>query len=114
MDVLSLLIAVIIMILAFQYNQTWIVFIVIAGMIVWFRNLQMSIVLLVIAGMLYFATTAFNLQSIILPVIIGLVVLALIVGLVGKPKQPEYFPSDLYGMGGGMEGFGGMGGLGGY
>ncbi len=111
MDWMNLLIAFIVLFLAFQFQQGWLIVIVILLLVVLVKSLSMLVALVAIGGaFLFFSGTGSDLNTVMLPMLIILVALAVFTALRQKPQQPSLF-DELYG-GGGMGGD--MGGMGGY
>lgn len=105
MEFFNLLVGVILMILAFQYNQAWIGMIIGFIMIVTIRSLVGIILLLAAMGGLFFLGNSVSFKDLTLPIMAVLVIVAIISALKEKPQQPSM--EDMYAqMGGGMEGGG--------
>lgn len=96
---------------AMQYNQNWVIAATVLLLTLTQRSISTALLLIVAAGAVYFVSTS-GLASTMWPVLIfGLITLSLILGMGGKPKQPEMYGGpegygDLFG-GGGMGGMGG-------
>ena len=112
MDTFTFLIALMLMMLAFQFGENWLVFAIIAIMILSMRSLSTTVLLLVSAAVLYFFTRTGDLNAYWPVIVFGLIIVALVLGLKEKEQQPEFYAPDMgYGdMMGGMGGLGGMGG----
>lgn len=96
-DVFTLLIAIIIIMLAFQYGQNWIAFGTVLLLMLTMRSLAASAVL--IAALVLIFITRGDVEAYWPLVIIGLIVFALILGFQKPPEQPEmYGGSDLGGL----------------
>ncbi|HLD58561.1 MAG TPA: hypothetical protein VI977_02885 [archaeon] len=107
MDTFTFMIAVVLMMLAIQFQQNWMVLAIVTVLVLTTRSVKATIVLGIAAFVLYFA--ADSLKEIWPLVLFGLVILSIILG-VGK-KEQEQMPMDMgMGMDGGMGGFGGPGG----
>jgi hypothetical protein len=96
------MIALVIMMLALQYDQYWLVLAIVAIMIITMRSVGTTVLLIVALGTLYFLKG--NMEPYWPFVFFGLIILALALGVGGKPEQPEYYSPDMYSglMGGGM------------
>ncbi|MBS3057412.1 MAG: hypothetical protein J4415_02180 [Candidatus Diapherotrites archaeon] len=103
MDTFTFLIAVILIMIAMQYNQTWVIFGAVGILILSMRSLT-TIVMLIITVLVLFAIKGTNMTAYWPFIVFGLVILSLAMGLGKKPEQPEYYAPDL---------MGGLGGLGG-
>jgi len=116
-DSFNLLVGILLVFLAFQMQQNWIVFVIIAVLILTMKSLAGSLILIAVGAFLYLFAAGSGLKEFFLPILAVLIAVALIVHL-KKPKEQAAFPGfgDPYGGGGfGAEGgFGGEGGLGGY
>ncbi len=113
MDTFTFLIALMLMMLAFQFGENWLVFAIIAIMILSMRSLSTTVLLLVSAAVLYFFTKMGDLNAYWPVIVFGLIIVALVLGLKEKEQQPEFYAPDMgYGdmMGGMGGGLGGMGG----
>ena len=104
LDTFSLVVTLLMLMLAIQYGEAWLVFGTAAIMIIALRSLSATIMIIAGTILLYaFKGTGFNdLWPII---VIALVIIALISGL-GKKEQPEYGGGDLSSLlGGGGGGY---------
>ncbi|MBN2067183.1 MAG: hypothetical protein JW744_01820 [Candidatus Diapherotrites archaeon] len=109
MDTFTYMVAVLLMMLAIQFNQNWLVFAIVALMILTMRSLGTTVLLLVSTAVLFLARE--YLKEYWPFVLFGLIILSLIIGR-GGGSQPEAMPMDLYGGGLDAGGFGGLpGGL---
>ncbi len=109
MDTFTYLVALMLLMLAFQAHENWFVFAVIAIMVLSMRSLSTTILILVSAGVLYFVTKTSDLNTYWPVIVFGLIVLALVLSMKEKAPQPEMYPPDM-GYGDMMGGMGGMGG----
>ena len=105
MDTFTFLIALILIMIAMQYNQTWVIFGVVGVLILSMRSLT-TVVMLIITVLVLFAIKGPNIVAYWPFIVFGLLILALDMGLGKKPEQPEYYAPDL------MSGLGGLGGEG--
>lgn len=102
MDTFTFMISLVLMMLAIQFNENWLVFAIIALTILTTRSITMTILLLIVGAVLYFT------QGMLEPywpiVFFGLIILAVLLGMGGQ-QQPEYYSPDMYsGLMGGGEG----------
>ena len=113
MDTFTFLIALVFLILAFQYGATWLSFAVVTILILTMRSLSAT-VLIIVSSVIIWALSKSPDPTPYWPyVIFGLIILALLMGQGEASAQPEYFPPAGMDPFGGMGGMGGMGGLGG-
>ena len=103
MDPFTLLIAVILVGLALQTGQNWLIFGTIILLIVGLRNMAATIVLLV--ALVLFFVSRDSIDEFWPFILFGLMILALLLGLKAKEQEP-----DMYAPGGDMGMMGGMGG----
>ncbi len=105
------MVAILLMMLAVQFNQNWLVFAIVAIMILTMRSLSTTL-FLIIATIVMFVSKEY-LKEYWPFVLFGLIILALLIGIGKKDGgQPEAMPMDLYGGGFDAGGFGGLpGGL---
>ncbi|MBU2100298.1 hypothetical protein KKG83_03340 [Candidatus Micrarchaeota archaeon] len=101
MDLFNLILAVIFLMMATQWGPTWLIGGIVLILIIAMRDLKSTIILLVAAIALYFIKD--NIQEYALFVIIGLILLAMVLGKkADEGGQPEMFNPG--GFGGLMEG----------
>lgn len=106
MDTFTFLVAMLLMMLALQYNQNWMLFAILVIAVITSRSVVTAIVMVLSAAMLYFLTKSGQIEGLWPAVIIGLIVVSLLLTSGKKPQQPEFYgPEAGYG---GM--FGGEGG----
>ncbi len=107
MDLFNLMITLILMMLALQFGENWLVIAVVAITILTMRDLKATVVLLIAAGVLYFAKESLDPYWPFL--FFGLIILALLMGAGGGgqgEQQAEYYSPDMYsGLMGGGGGF---------
>ena len=118
MDTFTFLVALMLLMLAFQFGENWLIFAVIAIVVLGMRSMTMALMILVSAGVLYFVSKTADINAYWPVIVFGLIVVSLALGLKEKEQQPEMYPpdmgyGDMLGGMGGMGGYGGMGGLGG-
>ena len=95
MDTFTLITSVLMMMIAFQFGQNWIVFGVVAVMILTSRDLGTVLLMFSAMAALYLGKASIAEYW---PVIMfGLIILALFLGIGQKPQQPELYPPDPYG-----------------
>ncbi len=95
MDTFSLITGILMMMIAFQFDQNWIVFGIVAVMILTSRDFGTLIIMIVALIALYIGKIS---VADYWPVIMfGLIILALFLGAGQKPQQPELYPPDPYG-----------------
>ena len=106
MDTFTFMIAIILMMLAIQFNEQWLAFSIIAIMILTMRSISATVILVFAMGVLYFMRG--NLEPYWPFIFFGLIIVALIFGMKGAGGgdvggQPEYYSPDMYSglMGGG-------------
>ncbi len=100
MNLFNLILAIIFLMMATQWGDTWLIVLMLAILIVAMKDIKSTLILLVAAGAMYLIKD--NLQEYALFVIIGLILLALIMGKKADEEQPEMFSPG--GFGGLMEG----------
>jgi hypothetical protein len=103
MDSFNLLIGILLVFIAFQLQQTWIVFLIVAILIITMHSVMGSIILIAVSGLLYLFAASGSLKEYSLPIIAVLIVVALLSGLKKQPEQQDLF-------GGGMDPYAGLGG----
>ncbi|MCD6247217.1 MAG: hypothetical protein J7J87_02165 [Candidatus Diapherotrites archaeon] len=106
MDALTLTIALILMMLFIQFDQNWLVFGTAIVVILSTRSLSATSVLLLAIFIMY--ATKGTTKEFWPLIMMGLIVLALVLSLKERPRQPEYYGpemGDLGGLMGGGEGF---------
>ena len=105
MDTFTFMIEVIIIMLALQFDQTWLFFGATAVIILSQRSISSIALVIVTAAVLYFLRNSLLEYSIF--ILFGLIILALVLGFGKKGAEPEMYAPDMYG---GLMGGGGMGG----
>ena len=115
MDAFNLLVGILLVFLAFQMQQTWIVFVIIAVLLITMRSLVSSIILIAVAVFLFMSSSG-SLKEYFLPILIILIAVAVLSSLKKKPQAQDPYGLGMGGqdMYGGLEGLGGEGGMGGY
>ena len=101
MDTFNFLIAMLMVLLAIQYHQNWIVFGVIVVIILSSRSVTTFIATIIGVGIIYFFSSDGNLGNYLPLIVLALVILALLIGIGKKDQQPEYYAPEY---GGGMMG----------
>jgi len=104
MDTFTFLVAILLMIIALQYGQNWIVFAILAITILSTRSVATTIALIVAVFVLYIFAGSGDLNTYWPFLVFGLIILSLVLGLGKKPAQPEYYSPDM-GFGEGAGGF---------
>jgi len=95
MDTFSLIMAILMMMIAFQFDHVWIVFGIVALMILSSRDFETLILMLTALAALYIGKAS---VADYWPVIMfGLIILALVLGIGKNKQQPELYPPDPYG-----------------
>ena len=106
METFTFMIAVLLMMIAVQFNQNWLVFAIVALMILSMRSVSTTVLLLVATGLLFFA------KDYLLDYwpffLFGLIILSVV--LAGQQKQEQGGYADMFGGGGGEMGGIGFGG----
>jgi len=104
METFTFMIAILIMMMAVQFNQNWLIFAVVALMVLTARDFTTTVILIIATGVLLYGK---DLLMQYWPfVLFGLVILAVALG--GKQKQPETGGyGDMFGGDMGGLGFGG-------
>lgn len=99
MDLFTVLAAIVTILIGFTYDQKWIVFLILILMLFSSKNLGMMLLLVgAVVAMFVLQTTEIG---VLWPlVIIGLIVLAFLIGSKAQPEQPEYYAPEM-GYGGG-------------
>jgi hypothetical protein len=102
MDVFTILMAIIVIMVSIQFKLNWVAFGTVLLVIVTLRNLPSTIIMIIALIGLYL--TAGEAEIYWPWLMIGLIVLALLIGAAEKP-QAEAYPPDLGGLlGGGLGG----------
>jgi uncharacterized membrane protein YesL len=104
MDTFTFLIAVVVMMLAVQYNMGWLIFGIAILLILSMRSFSAIILMLIAVGTIYFLQG--DIKELSPFIMFGLVLISLLLESKKKPEQPDMYGADL----GGLGGFGGMGG----
>lgn len=104
MDTFTFLIAILLIILALQYGQNWIVLGILAIMILSTRSITTTVALIIAVSVLYIFAGTDSLNTYWPFLVFGLIILSLVLGLGKKPAQPEYYTPEL-GYGEGLGGF---------
>ena len=108
MDTFTFAISIVLMMLAIQFEQNWLIFAIVALMVLTMRSISTTMLLIVSTVVLY--VTRDYLKEYWPFVLFGLIILAALIGAFGK-KEAEQAPMDMYGGGGGFDMGGGLGGL---
>lgn len=96
MDTFNFLIALLLIIIAMQFQQLWLVLGIVAVMILSTRSV-LTTVLLIISTVVLFVIGAENLTAYWPAIVFGLIILGLILGVKGKPQEPEMYAPEGYG-----------------
>lgn len=98
MDTFTFMIALVLMMLAIQFNEQWLAFAIVAITILSMRSLMATILLIVAMGVIYVMKG--SLEPYWPFIFFGLVILALVLGMRegggGGGGQPEYYSPDMY------------------
>ncbi len=109
MDLLNFVLSILLIFIALQAQQMWIVFALIILSILTFKSFKIALALIVSAVVVYFAFGSGDLLSNFPLIIVALLVVGLILGVGGKEQEAAGgIPPELLGGYGGM--FGGEGG----
>lgn len=108
MDEVTFIISLVLMMLAVQYGQGWLMFGILGVMIIYMRSLKVTVLLLLSAGVLYVLGPE-GLKAYWPFVLFGLIILALLFGFKSQGEGAEVYPGGAYGdlLGGGGGGLGG-------
>jgi hypothetical protein len=108
MDTFTLMIAILLMMIAVQYNQNWLIAAIVLLMILTMRSAGTTVILLIATAVLFVGKP--YLEQYWPFLLFGLIILSVLIsGTGGKPEQqPEMYSADMFG------GMGGLGGGGGY
>ena len=99
LDLFTILAMIFTVMIALSYGQKWIVFLVLILMIFSSKNLAMMLLLIFTVVILFIISSTE--MGILWPmVIIGLIVLAFLIGSKAQPEAPEYYAPEM-GYGGG-------------
>jgi len=106
MDTLAFIIAVLLIMMAIQFHQQWMIIGVVGILVVSMRSIgTILLVILTLAAFFIFP----DVKTYGPIILVGLIVIALAFGAGDKPASPQGYPMDMFGdMGGG--GYGGYGG----
>ena len=107
MDTFTFMFALLIILLALQYNAIWIIFAVLALLVVSMRSLSTIFLVIITIVVLFFLRGA-NITEYWPIVVIGLIIISMLLGTVKKQPEQEPMGMDMFGGMGGMEGLGGM------
>ncbi len=112
MDLFNFLVTIILVFLAVQYHQPWIVFAILIISILTIKSLRLTIGLVAAALLMYFFFDSGSIQSYFPLIILGVLVIGLILGVGKGEEQPQSFGggggyADLLGGFGGGQGMGG-------
>jgi peptidoglycan/LPS O-acetylase OafA/YrhL len=104
MDTFTLAIALLLMMIAVQYNQNWMIFAIVALMILTMRSVGTTVILLIATAVIFVGKP--YMEQYWPFVLFGLIILALVIGGGTKeqPQQELYSPDMLGGLGGGFGG----------
>ncbi|MCR4368347.1 MAG: hypothetical protein NUV67_00395 [archaeon] len=106
LDTFNFLVSVLLMMIAIQFGQTWLVLAILVISVLTSKDLSTVLAFLISTGVLYIVAFTGDVESLWPVVVFGLLIVAIILG--SKPEQQE----SPYGAG--MDMFGGMGGGGAY
>ena len=104
MDIFNLIITLMLIFLAMQYGQVWMVFVILVISVVTMKELMGTLFVLGGAAIIYLLYNGIEFDSLFLVVIFGLVILALLLGIGKKPQQEAYMPPGYGGGYGDMMG----------
>ena len=108
MDTFTFLIAVVIMMLAVQYNMGWLIFGIAIILILTMRSFSAILLMIIAVGTIYFLQG--DIKEFSPYIMFGLLFVSLLLENKKKPEQPDMYGADL----GGLGGLGGLGMEGGY
>lgn len=104
MDLMNFILAIILIVIALQYGQAWIVFALIILSILTFKSFKTALALVFSALIVYFVFSASDSLENFPLMLLALLVVALILGIGNKPEEQ---PASPFGMGGYGDPFGG-------
>ena len=104
MDSFTFLLAVIFLMILIQANQLLAAIGAALIIIVAMRSVSSTVLILAAFGILYLAKD--NIKELAPVILLGLIILALLLGTGSKPQQPEYYSPETGGYGGLLEGMG--------
>jgi uncharacterized membrane protein YgcG len=115
MDTFNFLVAILLILMAMQFHQNWLVWGIAAVMILTTKSVMTTIAMVIAVVAIYLVFGLENFNTYLPFVVIGLLVLSLLFNMKEGGGQPEAFDpgagyADMLGGGGG---YGGMGSLGG-
>ncbi len=104
MDTFTFLVAIVVMMLAVQYNMGWLIFGIAIILILSMRSLTAIILMIVAVATIYLLQG--DIKEFAPYIMFGLVLFSLLIETKKQPEQPDMYGADLGGMGGlgGMEG----------
>ncbi|MDO8634439.1 MAG: hypothetical protein Q7K34_04075 [archaeon] len=92
MDLMNFILAIILIVIALQYGQTWIVFALIILSILTFKSFKTSLALVFSALIVYFVFSAADPLENFPLMLLALLVIALILGVGNKPEEQAASP----------------------
>ena len=101
MDTFTFLIAMFLIAIAFQFEQNWLIFGIVAIMIISLRSLSATFILLVTVVAIFFIKSS-DFAEFWPAALIGLIILNILLGVGKQPKMPEMY-SPYGGLMGGLQ-----------
>ncbi len=108
MDTFTFLLTILFMFMAIQFGQTWIVLGILVISIISSKEFSTILALVISTVVLYFLVYSGNMENLWVPVMFGLVIIAILLG----NKTEEQQASGGFDMLGGYGGYGGLGSIG--
>jgi putative Ca2+/H+ antiporter (TMEM165/GDT1 family) len=103
MDTFNFLVAMLLILLAMQYSQNWIVLGIIAVIFLSTRSMATTFATIIGTAMIwFFSGSGGNLNSFLPFIVLGFIIIALVMGVGGKERAPEYYTPQGGGMFGGI------------
>ncbi|MFH1586978.1 MAG: hypothetical protein ABID38_03930 [Candidatus Diapherotrites archaeon] len=99
METIIFLFSILLLLLTWSAGYGWIAGGILIIMVLSTRSAGTIIVFAIAMAAIYFLSESFSMQDLFIPLIFGLIVLFLIVGMGKKPEQPEYYSPDAGGYG---------------
>ncbi len=99
METIIFLFAILLLLIIWSAGYSWIAGGILIIMVLSTRSAGTIVVFAIAMGAIYFLSESFSMQDLFIPLIFGLIVLFLLIGMGKKPEQPEYYSPDAGGYG---------------